>query len=198
MRLPVRHLLAAAAFLLFPTAAWTATITAGSHSLLPSAPGQLINVLVTGGDAVEGLNFRLVVADGFPDLTGSTIDGPNITSVDIIGTGTVFSNTLTDTNNNTGQQDANVPQAWDASTTTASGTVSAEGVLARVILDTTGFTSGTWALVLDNPELTETNFAGISATLVNGSITIIPEPTSLALAAMGAAMLLVISRYRRA
>lgn len=155
-------------------------VNVGTHSLLPNTPNQSIPIHVSGGAAVAGLNFRAQVADGFPDVPGSLVDGPNITGVDIIGTTspTIF------TGNNTGQQDpGSVPQLSIRTTTTSSGTVTANGLLVTLTLDTTGFATGTYALSLSSTFAGGTSFLDslanpISSTITDGSLMIsaVPEP----------------------
>ncbi len=41
--------------------------------MLPNTPNQTIDIFVTGGDPVQGVNFRVQLADGFPDVPGSTV-----------------------------------------------------------------------------------------------------------------------------
>ena len=68
------------------------------------------------------------------------------------------------------------PEYETVETTTESGLVPANGLLADVTLDTTGFTSGTWALVLADPAGVATDFAGKSAVINNGTIAIVQAP----------------------
>src|SRR5687767_4478610 len=93
------------------------SITVGTHTLQPNTPNQTVELSVTGGDLVEALNFNAQIADGGPEL-GGLIDGPVITSADIV-TGTIFNN------RSTGEQNpGSFPQLAIRTTTTASGTVS--------------------------------------------------------------------------
>ena len=72
-------------------------IDTGDHYLLPDTPNQQIQILVSGGDLVQGLNFNSQIGDGGPEL-GGVIDGPHITDIDVEN-GTIFDD------NNTGQFD---------------------------------------------------------------------------------------------
>lgn len=150
------------------------TIDVGTHYLLPDTPDQVIELYVTGGDDVEGLDLYVIVANGGPELEtlgflepGTGIVGPAITGVDIL-TGTIFAD------NNIGQIDGGspdtpTPQVAIFITATETGTVIAEGLLARITIDTTGFTGGTYDLSLSLPGL-ETDFGAIAASIVNGQI----------------------------
>ncbi|NJL30124.1 MAG: hypothetical protein HC898_00015 [Phycisphaerales bacterium] len=167
----------------------------GNYNLLPDKPGQTISILVKGGQAVQGLNFNIQIADGGPAAGGSIL-GPSITAVDIL-TGTIFAA------NNTGNPQGNgilVPQVAFYSTTTASGSVAAQGLLASVTLDTTGFFAGTFDLILSNTINSSTNFASmnpaLSPTIIDGSITLVPEPMSLMIV-IGAGLMMQGRRSRR-
>jgi hypothetical protein len=166
--------------LLSATARSQIFINVGDHTLLPNTPGQTIDISVSGGIPVQGLNFNVQVADGFPDGTPpGTVDGPNITAIDILGTAskpTIFFG------NNTGQQPIRSdPQVWSASTTTSLGLVNAAGLLGILTIDTTGWFGGNWTLALNNTQEGPTDFTLLSATITDGSITVVPEPVSTSL-----------------
>ena len=167
------------------------TVNVGTHNLLPNTPGQEIQLNVSGSGAVAGLNFFVQVGDGFPDFGGTT-DGPNIAAVDVIGTvsePTIFFG------NNTGQTDpGSGQQIGIRNISTSSGTISPNGLLAILIIDTTGFSSGTFGLSLSNggipagTEFLDSVAALLPATLIDGfiNITPVPEPTFVAMVAGGA------------
>lgn len=165
-------------------------INVGNHILQPDLAGQTVQIFVSGGDAVQGLNFNAQVADGGPGDAGGVIDGPNLTHADII-TGTIFA-----TNNSGEVNPGSLPQIAIRTTTTNSGTVAAEGLLATLTVDTTGFLVGTWDLKLAGTLNGNTDFAGVPAAIVNGTITIVPEPHALGLA--GLATLGLMRRRSRA
>lgn len=163
-------------------------IALGVFELQPDTAGQSIEISVRGGQMVQGLNLNLQIADGGPEA-GGAIDGPAIQSVDIL-TDTIFAS------NNTGLGSGNgvlVPQVAFFSTTTSSGTVSADGLLATVLIDTTGFFEGTYDLVLSQTVNNPTNFAStdpaLTPTIVDGQITIVPEPATLLGLAVGGLVL---------
>lgn len=166
----------------------------GNYNLLPNQPNQTITIFVKGGQLVQGLNFNIQIADGGPVAAGSII-GPGISGVDIL-TGTIFAG------NNTGNPPGNgilVSQVAFYSTTTASGSVVAQGLLASVTLDTTGLLSGTFDLFLSNTLNSSTNFASmdpaLTPTIIDGSLTIVPEPVSLMLT-LGTGLMLLGRRNR--
>jgi len=145
-------------------------IVVGTHVLEPDTPGQMIPIYVTGGWPVQGLNFDIQVADGGP-AAGGAISGPAITAVDLL-TDTIFAA------DNTGMRldveppagDDPVPQQTYRGTSTAVGTVAADGLLAMVTIDTTGFVRGAWSLTISNTVNGSTDFAGLPASLVDGVI----------------------------
>ncbi len=150
------------------------SLEVGHHVLVPNTPGQHIEIRVSGGAAIAGLNFKAQIGDGFPDVPGSSVDGPNITDARLDGAlgPTIFSP------NNAGQQDpGSVPQVALRTITTQEGTVPANGVLAILVIDTTGFAEGTFALKLGDTFAGPTEFLDqeanpIPAEIADGSITI--------------------------
>jgi hypothetical protein len=149
-----------------PATTQAATITAGVHTLLPNLPGQQVQIFASGGEAVSGIDFFVQVGDG-----GATVGGddtrPTITSLDLV-TGTIFAA------NNTGAFTDPAPLIWGATTTTTSGTVAANGLVATLTIDTTGLSSGQFDLVLNPPSTGPTAFAdpGVTTNLMNGSLRI--------------------------
>lgn len=155
-----------------------ATIDVGLHALRPNAPAQEVRIFVTGGEAVAGVNLFAQIGDGGPELSQVGLppgeDGPAIAAVDL-KTGTIFASVP-------GPQDnqAGLPQVAIASIefTAAGAAAPANGLLARLSIDTTGFVAGAWSLRLSDvlPQLAggpfDSDFAGIPATIVNGSIVV--------------------------
>jgi hypothetical protein len=154
------------------SAARAAAVIAGTHVLAPNMPGQQVPILVTGSDAVSGIDFFIQVGDGGTTVGGDDT-GPRITQVDLVS-GTIFAS------NNTGVFLDPAPLIWGATTTTATGSVSANGVLATLTIDTTGMFVGQFDLVLNPPSTGPTAFAdpGITTSLINGSLSIgdLPPP----------------------
>lgn len=161
-------------------------IVVGEHELLPDTPNQTIPIMVTGGDSVQGLNFRFQVADGgtHPQAGGSII-GPSISDIDLM-TGTIFDG------NNTGQNDLlKLPQIWVQSITASANTVVADGLLATVTVDTTGFMTGDeFELRIGDTLDSATDFAGVPVDITDGMLRIgIPEPTGVVMMITGLALL---------
>lgn len=153
----------------------TPSISIGTHHLVPNAPGQVVEIYVTGGDQVEGMDLSLMTANGGPELEplgeippGTGIRGPLITGLDIL-TGTIFASNNTDQRIFLGE--SNVYQVAFGFTTTASGSVPAEGLLARVTLDTTGIFEGTFAFSLTAVG-SATDFVNVPVTLTDGVLVV--------------------------
>ncbi|MEM6363213.1 MAG: hypothetical protein AAF745_02220 [Planctomycetota bacterium] len=171
-------------------------VNIGDQVLLPDTPNQTITITVSGGDAVQGLNFNLQIDDA------GGIKAPAISAVDITGPSTIFSG------NNTGQTDVGTGELIPGSqlglrtTTTSSGSVIADGTLAIVTLDTTGLASGNFTLNLSSTLNGPTDFAGIPVDEFQGgglsiAATAIPEP-NLAMTLSIAAASMMVTRRRRA
>lgn len=194
-----RSLIASLLVVLLPsTTLAVPTIIAGIHYIQPNTPGQVFPILVQGpGEMVAGLDLYLLVNEGLAPA-------PVITAVDIVGPGTIFNT------NNVGQFDLGPPYEAPglqptAITTTTSGFVAANGILAFITVDTTGIFGGfgfplVYPLSLTNPDLGPTDFAinpGFDAILVDGELRFIPEPSTLALAALSLVGLIAVARRHR-
>jgi len=144
-------------------------IVIGSYVLQPNTPGQQIPIYVSGEWPVAGLNFNIQVGEA--RLTSTVPSAPVIERADIL-TGTIFAANHTGLRTGVPAQGdvLVVPQHEYQATTTASGTVIAEGLLATVTIDTTGFHAGSWSLVMSSTVNGPTDFAGVAATIVDGSI----------------------------
>jgi hypothetical protein len=187
------------------------TINLGNYDLLPNTPGQKIPLYVTGivpsngaqtGGAVDAMDLSVSINEGGVDFGG--LPGPAITSFDLDTGPTIWvppnANGYDVENEYLGGQLANI-----AFITFSNFVHVAEGPLATLIIDTTGFNGGTYPLRLSggiiSVELGDTQFYGVGlpgsggaiVTSINydfyggtaGQITIVPEPSSLALAAIG-------------
>jgi len=164
-----------------PFAVTAATITVGDHVLIPNLASQPISILVTGGDAVSGLNLSAQIGDGGPELVDfglpAGVDAPSIRSVDLKN-GTIFAS-ASDPQVDLGS----IPQVanWSIAMTEPEANVPASGLLATLWIDTTDFFEGTWSLLLSDvlPDLPggpfATDFAGVPAVIQNGSITVDPN-----------------------
>ena len=163
----------------------TPVIDAGVHSLLPNQAGQTVEIFVTGGILVQGLEFNVQIGD--------TTAGPVFEGVDIL-TGTIFG----PSNDGIFPGSYITPRVAYQGTTTVQtldvgwgpGFVSTDGLLATLTLDTTGISGGDYNLLLTGTNEGDTNFAGVLADITNGSLSVIPEPLSLSLMLVGSGLLL--------
>ena len=161
---------------LIATAKATPTIVLGNY-VMPVQAGNVIQVFVSGGDAVQGVNFIM-------DINNNTAGGGIITGMDIL-TGTIFAG------NNVGQFGVPLPPATKVkqSTVTSSGTVAANGLLGTITISTVGVAPGVYPLRMTGMATagggSTTNFTVIAAHITNGTVTVTPEPSTLALAAFG-------------
>jgi hypothetical protein len=117
------------------------SIVVGNDFLIPNRANQTIQLMVSGGTQVAGLNLNVEVAAG-GTANGGT-NGPKITTVDMTS-GTIFAG------NNSGQQNISTfpSQVYEGSIITSSGSVAASGLLATLTIDTTGFTGQSFTLQL--------------------------------------------------
>lgn len=157
------------AIFLLCSAVQAASITLGDITIEAGKAMQVVPVLVSGGDLVAGLNFNLQVDDGN--------FGPRILDVDIVGPGTIFGG------NNVGQSGGGslLPGIFEAITVTQSDTVVADGVLAFVIFETLGLSSGTYLLTANTrngpAELLNEMLANV-LTVTDGRLILVTEPAS--------------------
>jgi hypothetical protein len=143
-----------------------ASVHAGKHFLAPNMSGQQVAIMTTGGEAVAGVDLFVQVGDGGAAAGGDDL-GPTITQLDLL-TGALFAG------NNTGVFLDATPLLWGATTTTSAGHVAATGRLATLTINTTGFHSGRYDLILNPPATGSTQLAGAATTVVNGWLNIGP------------------------
>ena len=155
------------------------TITVGAHNLLPNQAGQTIdiNINATGGELMQGINFRAQEGDGGPPVGGIDVL-PLMTGV-IDGAGMIFS-----VNANPPADNSLPPGYVDIGTTVLAGNnvlVAGDNLLATLTIDTTGFVAGSWVLTLNTAGGDTNTGGGEDLIIENGSITIVPEPSSVVL-----------------
>ncbi len=191
-------------------------IDVGNHMLLPNTPNQRIDIYVTGdNDRIQGVEVYAQIGNDYEQLTGipvfqylpglhSGFPGPNLST--LIAPGSFIEPPVS-----YGEFDVTTfPTVWIGETTIGTGgTVVAHGLLATLYIDTTGIFFGQWPLVLGNTQIGTTDWAGSVypppygpsvpvPVITNGSITIVPEPGSVTLAAIGLAGFLCWARRRKA
>jgi hypothetical protein len=159
-------------------------VDGGTWNLLPNTPGQQISLAISGTGSVTN-------ATAIIQLVGTSSPLPVVTGADIVD-GTIFGS------NNTGSPSYafSDSQLGYADVATLSGTVNGDGVLAHFTINTTGVSSGHFAIDLTGTSWGD-SYVGTSpatnVTYADGSITIIaPEPTCLSL--LGVAALLTLRR----
>jgi len=137
-------------------------IDVGIHRLRADLPEQVIEIFVTGGDQVQGLEFNAQIED--------TTFGPTFEDADVL-TGTIFAD------NNLGLFGGSYidSRRMYLGVVTESGSVAAEGLLATLTVDTTDIHGGLYRLSLTESIEGPTNFAGIAANLTDGWIAVLPK-----------------------
>jgi hypothetical protein len=147
------------------------TVVIGDHELQPDQPAQEISIFVSGGLSVQAVEFNLQVADGGAAL-GGQVAGPAIAGIDI-SSGTVFGGNNLGTDDADGLHPDRYAQIEWRSTATESGSVIADGLLATVQIDTSGFFAGTWSLVARDTINGPTRFPFTPTAVIDGTITIV-------------------------
>jgi hypothetical protein len=175
-------------------------------TLLPNTPNQLVTVTIIGTSQVAGEDFFAQIGDGGTFNNGVNTK-PVFSNVDIL-TGTIFAGRNTGATMDPGGPESAHPLIWVDGTTTNSGTVLDNGLLATLTIDTTGVSSGTYPLLLKgvatsltpggfSTRLLDGSAVPVPLTINDGSITISDVPEPLALPALGALSCLFLSRGRR-
>jgi hypothetical protein len=164
-------------------------VNVGAFDLQPNTAGQVVEIRVTGTEQVNGVNFYAQIADAGPEplVAGSAGDEPDITAVDLVGGGLLFAGGS--------QSDLGSEPQLAIYMADIDGTVPADGVLARLTVDTTGFFfgSGPFALRLKDTREGPTTFTlaadpfEVTPAITDGSIRIVPEPAGAAAACLAAA-----------
>jgi hypothetical protein len=156
-------------------------INVGAQTLAANSPTATLTFTIASGSSssVSGLNFNIQVGDG-------TV-GPPITGVELI-TGTPFGALASTQQPNGSQPAGNHAAFWNVTTPgspPATITVGSGNKVATITFDTTGFNSGNWSLHLDataNGPTTylDSNGDPITTTITDGTLTIVPEPSTYA------------------
>jgi hypothetical protein len=181
-------------------------IDVGDHLFAPGET-RTIPLYVSGGDAAAGLTCYVQIGDGGA-FNGGVDTLPIITNLDVIGAGTIFEL------NNTGPVIFSTESLlWGAATVTDESvgpTVPCQGIFAYLTIDTTGalpgqsfplLLKGVAAGIFGDPGI-DTVFVDaegneIAASITNGSISIIPEPSTIGLLCSVLAALSVMRLRRR-
>jgi len=188
-------LVALALALVAGTAQGNLLIEVGQIPLLPNQAGQKVNVFVYSDapDSTQGLVFNVQLGDGGPLLGGVDVT-PLIVTVNAVGPGTLF-----EFNHNPPFNESFPPSfAWTSFADEAGVVPIPVGpsLLGVLTFDTTGFGPGySTTLKLGDTANGDTSLAGppnpggpvllLPLTIHNGLITIVPEPSTVTLAALG-------------
>jgi len=171
------------------------SVMVGDHELLPDTPNQSVQVQVSGVSA----NQSVAIFDVYARILPVDNAGPVLTGLDLVNA-TIFSGKIVGD-----VETPNLPDPADASRFAAGlGFLDPEatesGVLATLLVDTTGVFNGDFALnfsdvLLKDDQFASTALGGAAGPLVtnvqNGTLTIVPEPaafTLLATVCMGGIM----------
>lgn len=191
------------------------TVTAGNHILNPNQAGQVIPIMIStdASEEISGLDLYLVIngLDGSADAPNV----PHITAEQLTGVGVVFGAVPAtqfpygdpwDVYNGGPSYGQNT--AFGAAPNATSGPSAdapATGVLAFITVDTTGIFFGSWPLSLTDPFIFgPTLLSKITGpvdpagyTLIDGSLNIVPEPSSVVMGLFAAAGLVAVAIRRR-
>jgi hypothetical protein len=157
-----------AILLLVVNSASALEIDIGHHVVVPNMPGQKIGIYVTGGELVNGISLSVAVNGGGKAHGGKP--GPLITAIDVDKGPTIW-------NQPPGHNRPSVfndGQLWNVNFLTVGGYVRADGLIATLTVDTTGY-FGRHTLELSGGGITEsvgdTQLLGqdLELTIVNGT-----------------------------
>ena len=176
--------------------------------LQPDTADQSVPIYADNeGDLLSllGINLELEVGDGGPDAGGEII-GPEIESVDVTGSGTLFAGN----NNGKGGAGGIVPQVYEAGTLVQPGAgyvtlpkgITKVGVVTFSTVGIQPVSSTNWDFSFSSVNgvsaLIDTNAAPIDGQLRLGKLTVVPEPGNYLFISGGAALAFgLVSRARK-
>ncbi len=198
-------------FLISTSPAWSAMIDIGEQHLLPDTAGQTFQIFISSATAETAvlMILELQVGDGGPEVGGTL--GPAISYADIL-TDTIFGALPNDGDKGWSLDNPGLyPQLWQSTVITEDPIDPSQpgpeaelnGLIATVTIDTTGFESGTWDFIASQTVVEEwTEFytqpmQPVPLTVIDGTITIVPEPSTILLLLTGALGLLAYRIRRR-
>jgi len=177
----------------------------GNYDLLPDTPGQTIPLYISGivpnssptltpplPGNVNGMVLSVAINDGGPAFGGGLL-GPQITFIDVDSGPTIWAVPNSPFGHNAAN-DYYLGQLAGSGFLTTTGWVNVTGgLLATLEIDTTGFFGGTYSLTLAGgyieTDVGDTVILGSEPYVIYdgppGQITIVPEPSSVVLAAIG-------------
>ncbi|MEM7311649.1 MAG: hypothetical protein AAF497_00720 [Planctomycetota bacterium] len=195
-----RIIILLSAMAVFPSLASGSLVFFGMDSsdtiieIQPNMANQDIMIFSSGSTVVSGMNLRLIIGDGGIDISGMDVGAPaagantpGITNVDVL-TDTIFGDAGgtqsgdfggSATMGDTGADLDYVLAGSNASLLGAITSVTANGKLATITIDTTGITSGDFPIGFQEPGEFTTDFAGIAACGLQGAtLRVVPEPSA--------------------
>jgi hypothetical protein len=169
------------------------TIQLPNLDLQPNLANQDFTFLVQNISGLDvlltGVQLELIVADGGPGVGGSIV-GPAIQQVSVTTPGTLLFGSNNTTDRGHGAYPGN--EVFQRLTSTSSGTVTISAgsspTLATITFDTTGVAPGeySWSAATspNGPSFfTDMSSGGVlNPTLIDGTLTVVPEPQQYALA----------------
>lgn len=182
-----RVLLAGTLTLCLTTAAQAEpTVVGGVHNLLVNTDGQLVQISVTGiaPETVNGMTFYFATGDGGPEFGG--FEAPRISSIDVDSGPTIWNPP-----NSAGHDppfiyiDDNGQFAAVEFLTTEGYVNVSSGLVLTLTIDTTGVSEGLYLLeltggwVADNVGISDFTGQNFTSSIINGSIFLHPEPSSI-------------------
>jgi hypothetical protein len=155
-------------------------INLGNINIPEGTASYNVDVMITGGDAVTDMVAFFQIGDGGPLFSGAA--GPKITSIDL--TGSIWSAAAGGFSRTDNITYPSQFQEMNVSLSTAGQTVTGNGKLCRLVINTAGF-SGTYALKMTATLGGSSEFRNgasvVSTTISNGNLVIgtsLPPPVA--------------------
>ena len=160
-----------------PPSLGAATIDVGSHDLLPNQSGQVVDLFVAGDEPVRGFNLRAQIGDG---------DGPLVEPIieSVSFSGGIWDAVSTAVGGGPIEAAPQFAQAFVVALEPPGQTVVANGLVAQMTISTVGIFTGSFNLLLSGTQIGEdsdliaTGGSSIAPEIANGTLHVVPEPTS--------------------
>jgi hypothetical protein len=216
MRVGIAALVLGCLLWVSPSQADWIRVEAGNHGLAPDLAGQFVDVMIFGEGTVNNAYVQALIESPVPAENGMTGKVPTITYIDFVEPGSLFevNNDGVDRFLSYGQygyagwaENAAATLAPPPNYVPTTVALNPNGqLLARFTIDTTGFLAGSFGFNLGPFEVVEgfigtTSFLDFNGSVAidNGSLNIVPEPSSLLLMLAGLTGLgVIVWRRKRA
>jgi hypothetical protein len=152
--------------------AYGATIALSTYNLLPNTPDQTINIMVSGGDVVNGCDLWVMTGDGGPPQ-GGTLVAPVVTAINLFPVGGVFTDATNVSGIGVGSGEGTGGQVRDSEVQYATGTVTLGTASTPVLLATVTLSTAAYGYMDPNPALsftTEAIYSGSYSISVGGTV----------------------------